>query len=344
MAGGVEKMSLDLARGLVSRGHQVTITSLDKPTKAAFYEWPAQVEWLRLGIGDPEKKANIGEKIQRIRKLRNLARNLKPDVGIGFQVGSFALLRISLLGMKIPVIAAERNAPTLFEFISGGKTKRFFANLLLLTAKRIAVQFSVYKDCYPRILRKKIRITPNWVRVPLHIDRTTNARVFNILFVGRLTFQKNIRVLLEAVKLIEFPYRLTIVGDGPDSSLLNSEVNNSASIYHSLPLIDLSSTYFDSDVLCLPSRWEGFPNVAAESLAHGTPVVGFSDCAGMQELIVPGKSGFFADGMNDPVSLHRALVLANEFNFNANDIVETVRGFTYDNFIDSWEICIKDCL
>ena len=43
MAGGVEKMSLDLARGLVSRGHQVTITSLDKPTKAAFYEWPAQV-------------------------------------------------------------------------------------------------------------------------------------------------------------------------------------------------------------------------------------------------------------------------------------------------------------
>jgi glycosyltransferase involved in cell wall biosynthesis len=344
MAGGVEKMSLDLARGLVSRGHHVTIASLDKSTKESFYEWPEQVKWLRLGIGDPEKKANIGERIRRIQKLRKVAHDFKPDVGIGFQVGSFALLRVSLLGMKIPIIAAERNAPTLFNFISGGRTKRIFANLLLLSAKRISVQFVIYKDYYPIFLRKKIRVTPNWVHIPSSNKRQLDSRVFKILFVGRLTFQKNLKVLLDAVKLIDFPFQLTIIGDGPDAILLNSGLETSTTISHSLPLKDLSSAYLNSHVLCLSSRWEGFPNVAVESLAHGTPVVGFSDCAGMKELILPGINGFLADGVNSPQSLQQALCRAFESTFNTNDVVKTVQIFTFGNFIDSWERCIKECL
>lgn len=344
MAGGVEKMSLDLARGLVDRGHHVTIASLDKSTKESFYDWPRDVHWLRLGVGDPERKANLFERVQRIRELRAVGRDLKPDVGIGFQVGSFALLRLSLIGMNIPVIAAERNAPTLFNYISGGRAKRIFANILLLTAKRISVQFVAYEKYYPVFLRNRIRVTPNWVHIPRLNNKLKDSRVLKILFVGRLTFQKNLKVLLDAVKLMDFPFQLTIIGEGPDAWLLNSKNYTSISFTHSFPQKDLSSEYTNSHVLCLPSRWEGFPNVAVESLAHGTPVVGFSDCAGMRELILPGINGFLADGIDNPRSLYRALRETFEFTFNTQEVVKTVQSYTFSNFIDSWEACIKECL
>ena len=56
VAGGVEKMSLDLARGLVEKGHTITILSLDQVMDQSFFSWPEKVSWVKLGIGNPNKK------------------------------------------------------------------------------------------------------------------------------------------------------------------------------------------------------------------------------------------------------------------------------------------------
>lgn len=46
-----------------------------------------------------------------------------------------------------------------------------------------------------------------------------------------------------------------------------------------------------SDLFVLPSRWEGFPNVAAEALAAGAPLL-MTDCSfGPRDVIEPGVSG-----------------------------------------------------
>ena len=158
VAGGVEKMSLDLARGLVEKGHAITILSLDQVMDQSFFSWPKKVSWIKLGIGNPNEKNNILIRIRRIRAIRNIAKSGNFDAAVGFQIGSFALLRSALFGLKIRTIAAERNAPTLFSYISKGKLKHFFSNLILYSADCIAVQFEDYKKLYPRFLQNKINL------------------------------------------------------------------------------------------------------------------------------------------------------------------------------------------
>ena len=60
---------------------------------------------------------------------------------IGFQVGTFLAIRLALLGLFIPTIAAERNSPDLFKYLKNGKKNRFFSSLALSLSNVITVQF-----------------------------------------------------------------------------------------------------------------------------------------------------------------------------------------------------------
>lgn len=62
-----------------------------------------------------------------------------------------------------------------------------------------------------------------------------------------------------------------------------------------------------SNLFCLPSQWDGFPNAPGEALAHGLPVVGFSECEDVNKLIEHGRNVLLAPGRNDYVLLSKAL-------------------------------------
>lgn len=342
VAGGVEKMSLDLARGLVERGHTITILSLDQKFEKSFFEWPEKVSWIKLGIGNPNKKNSILIRLRRIRAIRNIAQNGNFDAAVGFQIGSFALLKSSIFGLKIRAIAAERNAPTLFNYISKGRLKRFFSNLILHSADCIAVQFEDYKKLYPRFLQNKLKVTPNWVANQINIGRKLDLEIVNILFIGRLTFQKNVSVLIKTLNYLPCNFQLSIVGDGPDLGELKelaSNYPNRVKFYP--PSSDLSSLYRNANIFCLPSRWEGFPNVVAEALSFGLPCVGFRECSGIPQLIHDNKNGFTAKKMGDPKSLAEALIAASHIKNMPTNIALTVKDYTYDKYIKAWEIALS---
>ena len=87
----------------------------------------------------------------------------------------------------------------------------------------------------------------------------------------------------------------------------------------------------------MPSRWEGFPNVVAEALAHGLPVVGFELCSGIPELITNDISGIVAKGMDNSQSLALALKRASMTNFSSLDIQRSINEYSFDQFIRKWE-------
>lgn len=266
MAGGVEKMSLDLAKGLADRGHGVTILSLDQDSDTAFFDWPENVSWRKVGIGDPEKRASFAIRLKRVFAIRKIIKELRPQVGLGFQVGSFALMRLASIGLGMQSVAAERNSPDLFDYISKGKLKRFFSNIILGTSTRIAIQFEGYKSKYPRWLKNKLVVTPNWVQLAPEVASSNHSTKFNILFVGRLTFQKNVEVLLNVMNYLPENFELTIIGAGPDLSRLRAKaLESDRRIVFKDPQTDLRADYLSANVLCMPSRWEGFPNVVAEA-------------------------------------------------------------------------------
>jgi alpha-1,6-mannosyltransferase len=117
-------------------------------------------------------------------------------------------------------------------------------------------------------------------------DRTETRKSLGIpdesrllLYVGRLSSDKNVRVLFDAFDLLENSprFHLLVVGDGPMRENLNGALRKGASITwkpYVTDSTDLARLYRASDVFVHPGVHETFGLVALESQACGTPVLG----------------------------------------------------------------------
>ena len=129
IAGGVEKMVIALALELVKRNHEVIVISLDKFDAKPFFKWPKTVTWYPLGIGEHDKKASFLVRVNRVFKIRNILKENSIQSIIGFQSGAFALVKAASLGLNLHSIAAERNSPTLFNYLKRGKLRKIYHQL-----------------------------------------------------------------------------------------------------------------------------------------------------------------------------------------------------------------------
>jgi len=111
-----------------------------------------------------------------------------------------------------------------------------------------------------------------------------------VTFVGRLEPQKGVAWLLQssAEWLSRVPAcRLVLVGHGPDRSDLEriAADRGIADRVHFLGWRrDIPEILAVSDLLVLPSRWEGMPNVVLQAMASRLPVVA-TDVEGVRELL-----------------------------------------------------------
>ncbi len=316
MAGGVERMIILIMNEMVRRGHEVALFSWDHAEAEAFYSLDSAVKWYKLDLGNPARRAGLGLRLQRAPKVRSMVKNFAPDVITGFQGGAFRAMWLYTLGLGIPVVAAERTAPSLYEHASSERNRRIEL-LSFRFAKTITVQFDRYRAGYPPYLQHKIVETPN--PVPTADKYATPGMAgpdgrHTLLSVGRLGYQKNYQVLLGAFERLsgQFPnWDLRIVGEGEDRADLEARIAASPTLSGRVFLPgatrDVASQYAAAHLFCLPSRWEGFPNALAEALAHGLPSVGFADCSGVPDLIADGQSGVLARRMNDATSLAEGL-------------------------------------
>ena len=143
VAGGVERMITTIMNVLVKQGHQVDFLTWDLAGAVSFYSLAPEIVWHRLNLGNPAVKATFWMKIRRAVELRRLIRRLQPDVLVCFQTGVFTAMRAYSVGMSIPVIAAERNAPSRFNYIQAGRYETLTYQLFRC-AERDLVQCESY--------------------------------------------------------------------------------------------------------------------------------------------------------------------------------------------------------
>jgi glycosyltransferase involved in cell wall biosynthesis len=124
-------------------------------------------------------------------------------------------------------------------------------------------------------------------------ERTSEGR--SVLFIGRLSAEKGVKVLVEAWKKISAPIPLVIMGDGPLRHLVEAEAptRRLANITFTgwRTRAEILVAMKQASVVVIPSVWyEGFPMTLVEAFACGTPVI-CSNLGGLGEIVEDGRTG-----------------------------------------------------
>jgi glycosyltransferase involved in cell wall biosynthesis len=158
---------------------------------------------------------------------------------------------------------------------------------------------------------QKISVKPNFVYSDPGIGYGKGEYV---LFVGRLSREKGVDLLLAAWKRLRGRLPLKIVGDGPVAGQVAEAVRRLRGVewLGSQPKDSVLALMKDARALIFPSVWyEGFPMVIAEAYAVGLPVIA-SDLGSMSSLIDHGRTGLlFGPGDTEALTAQLQWVLAN---------------------------------
>ncbi len=136
-----------------------------------------------------------------------------------------------------------------------------------------------------------------------------------LLYVGRISPEKGLRFLLEALaRTGRGDLRLDLVGwpsGGEDRAIAEAAYRlGLGSQVRSLGFLPLGPSLLEAyrthDLLVLPSLSEGTPRVVGEAMAHGLAVVA-SDCGGVSDLVEDGRTGLLVPP-GDAEALANAIV------------------------------------
>ena len=126
-----------------------------------------------------------------------------------------------------------------------------------------------------------------------------------LLFVGRITRQKGIIHLVNAIPNIDPDLQIVLAAGAPDTPEIGAEMEAAFArvaadrpglvwIREMLPRADVIQLYTHAAVFCCPSVYEPFGIINLEAMACGTAVVA-SNIGGIPEVVVPEETGLLVD-------------------------------------------------
>ncbi len=156
-----------------------------------------------------------------------------------------------------------------------------------------------------------------------------------LLYFGRISEEKGIDVLLDALLLTNSKINLKIAGEGPDLEKLKTKIKNN-NLSKRVEILgyksgeELKNLILNSKAVVMPSLWhENMPFSLIETLALKRPVI-ISRVGGMPELIKEGFNGLSFKPGNIP-ELAQKIDLLPKMNFDLskqNDLLLDVKEHT----------------
>jgi glycosyltransferase involved in cell wall biosynthesis len=214
---------------------------------------------------------------------------------------------------KVPVIISPRG--TLSNYSFHNKNNNIKSLMHLWLGKPLLKKCIIHTTSNNEHDVLKTMLPDNTVfNIPNFINLTENrfsgyqpTDHLRLIFFSRIEEKKGLDVLLNALKSVNIPYKLTIAGDG-DSEYVNQlkklAVDNGVANNIDWIGFQTNNKYqllYDHDVMILPSYDENFGNVVIESLSVGTPVL-VSKAVGLADYVDQNHLGWLCETNTASVS------------------------------------------
>lgn len=153
-----------------------------------------------------------------------------------------------------------------------------------------------------------------------YLTSNPSERIF--LYVGRLSVEKNLLMLLRAFSRVtktDNHVFLDIVGSGPQQHeiaqyIADHELHGRVRLLGSKNSEDIVTHYQTAVALMLPSTSEPWGLVVNEALSYGCPVIVSQACGCVPELVIDHKTGFsFPSDDVDALAAHMMRVISADF-------------------------------
>lgn len=336
--GGAEKQNIMLANEMVTRGHEVTIISLNENNPC--YPIDSRVSVIFV----PDMKGNVLKIFNRYNNIKKILKVLRPDVTINFWFSGAYMTVLMPRRITGPIIYAERGDPGDSEYDG---MLGFVRKLTIPLINGFVFQSKGAEEYFDQKIQKRSIIIPNPVYIPEGFKRSSKSDDGRVVSVGRLHHQKNQALLIDAFSIVHLKSPNTILeiyGDGEMKDELQTLIDANK-LTDVIKLMGTSNNIYerivDASVFVLSSDYEGMPNALLEATALGIPCVS-TDCkpGGAREIIEDGINGFIVP-IRDKKKLASAIIdlLLNKemrMDFSKEGIAKG-KQFRADAIYKKWE-------
>lgn len=274
--GGGQINAFEISRRIASK--KIHIDVITRATEKDMTKLPKYLKVIKLG-----------DKAKPLDSLSQILFSIRASIYLIRNHYDLIHAHAFLPGISARLAAIFRGTPTVFTVHGtalnanlNGKFKNWIEKKILTetwykSQITVSLDFLKFKN-----VNKKINYIPNAVDIN-DFDKTsmTKSKKPQLIFVGRLHSQKNlktlIRAMLEVTQLIP-EATLTIVGKGPLKKDLKSfvntlKLNSNVNFVGELKKKDLVKAYKQSWIFILPSLYEGQPLTLLEAWAAKLPVI-----------------------------------------------------------------------
>lgn len=336
MPGGVEKLTCYLSSDLVKKGYDVTVLYRDGIEGKPHFPIDAKVRQLNILFENGHKV--VSEKLPfTLRVYRELARLFSQKKAQGIN----AEFKGRQYGPRIRRFLNEYPADVILS-CSAPSTKYVITNadyqgpVITMFRGDPAVQMPLLSDEERKAVAKSAAIQVLWpskVEVAKkYFPGVPVVAIGNVVFpakyqatpgkekekhliscVGNVSGRKNQKLLVQAFATLANRYpdwNVEFWGEKSSHYARSMEEEIKAKHLGDRILLKgktnhIEEVYYRSDIFCIPSTSEGFPQGLAEAMSAGLPCIGLKTCGGTNELIHEGETGFLVD--NEQISLSKAL-------------------------------------
>lgn len=302
MRGGAELQLIRLAEGIVARGHDAHILAYDRPSE---HDEVVRRLGVRLTIGGARSRG------ERLRVVRRWLQGERFDAvhAVLNHVSALTLLA-RLPTRRPPVVVTDFSSAT----YSSHRFRARLTLMLYLLADCVVTESERNEESLHRIapgLRGRVRIIRNGVDLERFAPRERRERradeAFVFCVVGTVCDVKNPFRTIDAVTelrragrtnvRVDWYGRIGMPGEEEEGRRVLAYaaargVENQV-IFHG-ETADIERAYRGSDAMLHLSLREGFPNVVAEAMASGLPLV-LSSVSDLPRVIDAAANGFIVD-------------------------------------------------